>query len=215
MIRTGLFCGVAAPLLWAAVILIAGNLRPGFDHVGQYISELGERGGSHAAFMRYGGFVATGLMHICYSAAFHTIVSRTTGRPGLSLLIAVLVALDGVGRIGAGLFSCEPGCQGPETITQRLHHLSASMAFLSLAAAECVAAMLFRRVPGLRSLGPYSLLSGCAGLLLLGLMLAGGAIHAYVGLIERLASGVLTLWVLVTALRLRISGIEAATAIRH
>ena len=58
--RAGLLCGLVAPLLWAAVIVIAGELRPGFDHVGQYISELGERGSTTETFMRYGGFVATG-----------------------------------------------------------------------------------------------------------------------------------------------------------
>ena len=70
MIRAGLLCGVLAPVLWAAVIIIAGELRPGFDHVGQYISELGERGSSNGFFMRYGGFVATGLLHLGYAAAF-------------------------------------------------------------------------------------------------------------------------------------------------
>jgi len=34
-VRDGLLCGVVAPLLWPVVIVIAGELRPGFDHVGQ------------------------------------------------------------------------------------------------------------------------------------------------------------------------------------
>lgn len=202
MIRIGLLCGVLAPVLWAAVIIIAGELRPGFDHVGQYISELGERGSSTAIFMRYGGFVATGLLHIGYAAAFYATLARLTGRPRLTLLVAVLIALNGLGRIGAGIFACEPGCAAPEVLDQRLHGLSATIAFLAIAAAALLGAILFRRDQRLWPLSVYSFVTGVAGLQFLVLMSASEATHLYTGLYERLASGVLTLWVLVTALRL-------------
>lgn len=121
--RAGLFCGLVAPLLWAAAIVLAGELRPGFDHVSQYISELGERGSSTEIFMRFGGFVASGVLIVGYAAAFHVTVARVTDRPRLTLLVAVLVALNGIGRIGAGIFPCEPGCATPEVFSQRLHGL--------------------------------------------------------------------------------------------
>lgn len=202
MIRIGLLCGVLAPVLWAVVIIIAGELRPGFDHVGQYISELGERGSSTGVFMRYGGFVATGLLHIGYAAAFFATVTRTAGRPRLTLLVAILIALNGLGRIGAGIFACEPGCAAPEVLNQRLHGLSATIAFLSIAAAALLGAILFRGNRRLWPLSTYSLISGAAGLQFLVLMSASEATHAYTGLYERLASGILSLWVLVTAVRL-------------
>lgn len=211
MVRIGLLCGVLAPVLWVAVIIIAGELRPGFDHVGQYISELGERGSSTGVFMRYGGFVATGLLHIGYAAAFYATVTRITGRPRLTLLVAVLIGLNGLGRIGAGVFACEPGCAAPEVIGQRLHSLAATIAFLAIAAATLLAAILFCRDRLLRPLSVYSLATGSAGLLFLALMSASAATHDYTGLYERLASGVLSLWVLVTALRLgRLDGERAA-----
>lgn len=203
MIDAGLLSGLLAPMLWAAMIVISGELRPGFDHVVQYISELGERGSSTEIMMRYGGFVATGLMHVGYALAFHFTVKRATGRPWLTFLVALLIALDGLGRIGAGIFACEPGCAAPEVLSQRLHGLSATVAFLSLAAAALLAALLFRNARRLRSLSAYSLLSGAAGLMFLVLMSASEAEHAHTGLYERLASGVLTLWIFVTALRLR------------
>lgn len=206
LVRGGLACGLAAPALWAAAIVIAGQLRPGFDHVAQYISELGERGSSTEMFMRYGGFVTTGLMLVGFAAAFHAMVARATARPGLTLLVAVLVALDGLGRVGAGLFPCEPGCAAPGNIVQQLHGLSATIAFLAIASAALLGAILFRHDPGLRPLGAYSLMSGCAGLIFLALMSASEATRAYAGLYERLASGVLSLWVFVIAWRLRTRG---------
>lgn len=202
LIRAGLLCGLVAPILWAVVIVVAGALRPGFEHLGQYISELGERGADNAALMRYGGFVATGLLHLGYAAALGATLGRSSRRRALALLVAVLVAMNGLGRIGAGVFSCEPGCEGAESATQRLHHGAASLAFLSIAAAALLGGRLFRGERALQGLAGYSVLSGAAGLLFLALMSAGGALDAYVGLFERLASGVLSLWVLVTALSL-------------
>jgi hypothetical membrane protein len=214
MIRAGLLCGLVAPLLWLAVIVIGGELRPGFDHAGQYISELGERGSSTETFMRYAGFVATGLMHIGYAAAFHATLARLTERPRLTLLVAVLIAANGIGRIGAGFFPCEPGCAAPEVLSQRLHSLSATIAFLAIAAATLLGAILFRRNTQLRPLGAYSLATGCAGLVFLVLMSASEATHVHTGLFERLASGMFTLWVFVTAWRLRTFGFEGMAADR-
>lgn len=202
MIRIGLLCGVLAPVLWAAVIVIAGEFRPDFDHVGQYISELGERGSSTGVFMRYGGFVATGLLHIGYAVAFYAAVTRTAGRLRLTLLVAFLIALNGLGRIGAGIFACEPGCAAPEVLNRRLHGLSATIAFLAIAAAALLGSLLFRRDERLELLSTYSLITGVAGLQFLALMSASEATHVYTGLYERLASGILSLWVLVTAVRL-------------
>lgn len=199
-VRRGLLCGVFAPLLWLAVIVIAGELRPGFDHVGHYISELGERGSATEILMRFGGFVATGVLHVAYAAAFYATLSRISDHWRLTLLVAGLIALNGIGRIGAGLFACEPGCVAPEILTQRLHGLSATLAFLSIAAAAILGAIIFRGDKRLRPLSAYSLGSGFAGLIFLWLMSSSQAAHIFTGLYERLASGVLSLWVLVTAL---------------
>lgn len=199
----GLLCGLVAPVLWAAAIILAGELRPGFDHVSQYISELGERGSATGMFMRVGGFIASGVLIVGYAAAFHATLARLGGSPRLLLPVAVLIAVNGMGRIGAGIFPCEPGCAAPEVLSQRLHSLSATCAFLALAAAALLGSFLFRRDTGLRPLGAYSLASGCAGLVFLVLMSASEVTHAYTGLYERLASGVLTLWVFVTAWSLR------------
>ena len=130
-------------------------------------------------------------------------MNRATHRSWLTLLVAVLIALDGLGRIGAGIFACEPGCAAPDVLSQRLHGLSATIAFLSIAVAALLGAILFRSARRLRPLSAYSLASGCAGLIFLALMSASEATHAYTGLYERLASGVLTLWIFVTALWLR------------
>ena len=46
------------------------------------------------------------------------------------MVAAGLIALDGVGRMDAGVFACDPGCGG-HSLDQELHHTLATVGFLS------------------------------------------------------------------------------------
>jgi len=190
-------CGILGPVLWLSLIGLAGAMRPEFSHVTHYISELGERGSSTEFLMRYGGFGFTGLLYVCFAAAL-----PATFRDGwYPTLAAGLVALDGLGRIGAGVFACDPGCAGHSS-SQALHHLFATLGFSSGILAAVAWGLLFRR----RGWSPlstwYSIGSGILALILLLLMSSSrNPLHAP-GLLEHLATGVLSLWLLVFAARL-------------
>jgi len=198
-LRTGILCGVLAPLLWAAAIAYCGTLRPGFSHFTQYISELGERGSSTELLMRYGAFAATGLMHLAFAAALAVIFRSSR----LGVLAAILLGLNGLARIGAGYFPCDVACEQTGSLGQRMHSLSATVGFLALAVSTVLWSIVFRRTPKLRNLSAYSVASGVLGLAFLVLMAASPEPGAARGLFERLSSGVLSLWILVFALRLR------------
>jgi hypothetical membrane protein len=208
--RIGNLCGVLAPLLWAAVILIAGGLRPGFSHYAQYISELGERGSTTELLMRYGAFIPTGLMHMGFAALLY---ARFRGNR-YAALAAALVALNGLGRIGAGMFPCEVGCAGPHVLlSQKMHRVSAAVGFLAIIGAAVLWGRIFKALESLRGLHVYSIASGALGLVFLMLMSWSGESRAGTGLYERLSSGVLSLWVFVVALRLHVT--SAADAVRR
>jgi len=194
--KLGIMCGVCAPFLWASAITLCGSLRPGYSHVTQYISELGERGSSTELLMRYAGFVPTGAMHVLFAGSLY---SAFKGRR-LASAAALLLALNGVGRIAAGLFPCEAGCGGPRVLlSQKLHTLAAGVGFFALIGASIVWGIILRRRGERRGLGAYSIASGLAGLVFLLLMSSGDESRAGTGLYERLSSGVLSLWVLVFA----------------
>jgi hypothetical protein len=50
---------VAGPILFGVVVTLAAALRPGYSHVTQLISELGETGTGTALLMNVAGFVPT------------------------------------------------------------------------------------------------------------------------------------------------------------
>jgi hypothetical membrane protein len=198
-LRAGILCGALAPLLWASVIVLCGALRPGFSHFTQYISELGERGSSTELLMRYGGFVATGLMHLAFAAALATAFRGSR----LGIVAAILLGLNGLARIAAGFFPCDVGCEETGSLGQRMHSLSAGVGFLALVVSTILWSVVFRRSSRLRTLVAYSVASGVLGLAFLVLMIWSAEHGTARGLFERLSSGVLSLWILVFALRLQ------------
>lgn len=197
--KAGNLCGTLAPLLWAAAIIFCASLRPEYSHFTQYISELGERGSSTEFIMRYAGFLPTGLMHMAFAAFLY--FAFRGGR--LAMIAATLLAINGLARIGAGLFPCEPGCVGPKLLlSQQLHSLSAGIGFFALIGASVTWGIFLRRYRSLRWLSVFSVGCGTAGLVFLLLMIWSAELRAGTGLYERLSSGVLSLWVLVFAARL-------------
>ncbi len=197
--KAGNLCGMLAPLLWASAIIFCGSLRPEYSHFARYISELGERGSSTELVMRYGGFVPTGLMHIAF-AAFLYVAFRGHR---LAMIAAALLAINGIARIGAGVFPCEPGCAGPELLlSQQLHRLSAGIGFFALIGASIVWGIVCTRHRSLRGLSLFSFSCSTAGLVFLLLMMWSAELRAGTGLYERMSSGALSLWVFVFAARL-------------
>jgi hypothetical membrane protein len=197
--KIGNWCGVLAPILWAAAIIFCGSLRPQYNHLTQYVSELGERGSSTEFIMRYAGFVPTGLMHMAFSA----FLCVTFKESRLAALAALLLAVNGLARIGAGIFPCEAGCAEPRLLlSQKLHSLSSGVGFFALIGSSILWGILCRRYKSLHSLSWYSIASGVLGFLFLLLMLRSADSRTGTGLYERLSTGVLSLWVLVFAARL-------------
>jgi hypothetical membrane protein len=197
--RLGNACGMLAPVLWAAAIVYCGSLRPEFSHYRQYISELGERAGSTELLMRYAGFVPTGVMHVAF-AMFLFSVFRCNR---LAAWAALLIAVNGVARVAAGMFPCEVGCTAPHVLLiQQLHSLAATIGFFAFIGAVLLWGIALKRYPGLRDLRAYSFASAALALVFLLLMSWSDATRAGTGLYERLSSGVLSLWLLVFAARL-------------
>lgn len=195
--KIGLLCGILAPILWASAIILCGSRRPEYRHLTQYISELGERGSSTEFLMRYVGFVPTGIMHVAFAASLYAIFRGNR----LSSITAALIALNGLGRIVAGLFPCETGCAGPRVLlSQKLHSLAAGVGFLALIGASILWGIQLKRQKSLRGLSLYSIGTGVCGLVFLLLMSWSAEMRAGTGLYERLSSGVLSLWILVCAL---------------
>ncbi len=190
--------GAAGPVLFATAVVVSGALRPEYSHVTRFMSELGEAGGSRSYLMNYGGFIPTGLLLIGFSVSLF----RSFARTRTSVLGALLVGAFGAGIMAAGVFSCDPGCPHEGLSAQAsAHQIVSYVAFGGGIFAPLVWASCFRRLNQWRSLWVYSLLSGCAAIILLALTGSAVESRALAGVWQRAFISVLFLWCAVVGVR--------------
>jgi hypothetical membrane protein len=212
ILRVGLWCGVVGPIVWLAVLGAAMLARPEFSPVTDYISELGESGSTTELFVRYAGFEFTGLLYVVFAVGAAGLFLGDAGaardssrsRPTHALWpvgAALLVGLDGIGRIGAGVYPCDMGCASVSA-TQELHRLFATIGFCSGVVAALAWGVVARRHAWLRGFANMSTGAGLLTTALLLLMTWRANPYPLTGLYEHLATLVISVWTLALAVRL-------------
>jgi hypothetical membrane protein len=172
--------GTAGPVLFVLVWLVEGALRPGYDPMRHWVSELAL---SDRGWIQITGFLLGGAL----IAAFGLALRRTVRGWGPRL-----ITVAGIALFLAGVFVIDPGLYNPSgsatgsTWHGLLHDVFGPIMFFALAAATIVLSRRFGRVYGLAS-----------GIGMIAFWLAAGALngmdHAGVwspapaGLLQRLA----------------------------
>lgn len=190
--------GLAGPVLFSTLVVVCGALRPEYNHAMQFISELGETGGSHASLMNFAGFIPSGLFLMGFGASLAGLLPRTA----LSAAGALLVAIFGLGISGAGVYSCDPGCPRQNmSVEATLHQVVSIIAFLAGILGLAILAYRFRSLPAWRSLWRYTAASSAAALVLLLVLNASVESRALTGIWQRLFLATLYLWCAVVGVR--------------
>ena len=194
-----LLAGTAGPALFSLAVVIAGALRPGYDHVNQFISELGEAGGSTAALMNFPGFMLSALVML----VFFLVLPSRFSRSAATMIGTILLSVFATSVFFAGAYSCDPGClpDNPST-SQRLHDIASVLAFPAFTLGVVAWGIKFLRLPGWRGFGTYSLVSAALSIVFLVLMVRSEATRDATGLYQRLFLGVLFLWMVSLSIRL-------------
>ena len=191
--------GVLAPLVFILAALAASALHPGYDHLKNFVSELGATGAPAAGIMNFGGFLVYGLLMMAFAWAVH---GGIRADPGGWLGPAVL-ALYGLAYVGVALAPCDAGCQAEvPSLHHRLHLLLGELVLLTAVLGPFTLYARMVKDPEWRSLATLTLLlPGSAWMVLQasGLGIAG-AIR------QRLWLLLLFIWIELVALRLLRSG---------
>ena len=158
--KTLLACGVAGGFGFVAVAAIAGAVRPDYDSVSLPVSMLSLGDGG---WVQISNFVITGLLMIAFAIGLRRVL--VSGRA--SVWGPILIAVNGLGLIGAGVFNVDPGRGYPPgasieamtTMNGYLHTAWSLVAFLSMALACLVFASRFALRSGGRAWATYSVLT--------------------------------------------------------
>ena len=189
-------CGIIGPILYAIVVIILGFLQPGYSHVTQSMSELGEVGAPNAIIMNTAGFPLLGLLMIAFAFGLHRGISEGKG----SKIGPALVALSGAALVITGIFTCDPGCVDVSMvgITHSVFAMISAFAMILAPLALCPRLNRDRLWQGYLY---YSL----ATVIVAGLISAVygfGVFEPWTGALQRISMGVSLLWMEVMAIRL-------------
>ncbi len=88
-VRTAVLGGVAGPVLFTIVTILAAAGTPGYSHAANFVSELGVPGAPHAPAINYAGFVPAGLL----LGAFGLALGRTPPPERFRWVVSLLVTV--------------------------------------------------------------------------------------------------------------------------
>ena len=109
--------------------LVAGMLTPNYNHMSQYISELGASGAPTEVFVRFVGFLPAGLALLVFAISAYFAAPRSF----LARIGFLGVALYTVGYLVAVVYPCDLGCRPEEpSVSQILHNLAGLVSYLLL-----------------------------------------------------------------------------------
>lgn len=103
-----------------AMLVIGGANFPGYDHVSQFISELGATGAPHSFEVSWYGFAPIGVLMIVFAVCAWLAAPRSI----LFVLGLLGIVVYAVGYVGTAAYPCDYGCR-PEnpTPTHEMHLL--------------------------------------------------------------------------------------------
>lgn len=187
-------------LAMLALVLLGGAMTPEYNHVSQFISELGARGAALEYPVRFAGFLPAGVFMCLFAVGAYRILPRSA-----TLSFALLgIFLYAAGYIAAGFFPCDFGCRPEQpSVSQLLHNAFGMVGYLLAPAFLAAVGLAARNWPNGRGLMWLS--HGCAVAALLGLM-AFSPESGFVGIAQRVIET--SVWVCTLALAWRVRAVD-------
>ena len=189
-------CAVLSLLILAGATVVGGLAYPGYDHLRQYISELGAVGAPTGSAVSL-AFIASGAL----LTGFWLICAILFRESRLAVLGFGLSALNGLGLFFGGVFQCDFECSlaspSPEAL---LHDVLGGLGYLCGVIGVLVVGLAWRNRPDRRGLFRLSLLCGVPAALTVWLIHPG---FEWYGAAQRILELALAIWTVGVALEVR------------
>ena len=192
-------CGVLSLLVLAAATIAGGMAYPGgYNHLTQYISELGATGAPTSQAVSLAFMVSGSLL-----AAFWLLCAGLFPRSVLSILGFGLSALNGVGLLLGGVFRCDFECSTADLSPAAvLHDVFGGVGYLCGIVGVFLLGIASRGWPLGRGLFGLSLICGIPAALAIWLIHPDFEWH---GAAQRIVEIALAVWTMAVALRVQTS----------
>lgn len=187
--------GLVAPVMFWIISITAGLIRPGYNPIRQFGSELGI--GPHA-WLQNTNFILFGVLELAFAYGLHRGINHGQG----SRIGPALLALGAMAMLLVGIF---PMSIGPHTLHGSIHARAAQVLYYALPLAFLVMAPRLSDDRPWRGYSPYSVMLGIIAFMLATLLVWGFGptwLVTRMGLVQRLLFAVAFGWLEILALRL-------------
>lgn len=190
--------GIAGPILFTTIAIIGAYLRPDYEHLHNFISELGATNTNNEVLMNYGGFILSGFLFCCFSISLLLIVPKGL----IAKFGAYLILIFGMGMTLAGIFSCDAGCPQIGSLESTIHDRVSAVTFFSAIIGIVLLGISFRKSSILKAISLYTILSGLLSAILLAVMINSFETRVFTGLWQRLLLLSIFIWTAIVAYRI-------------
>ena len=200
MQRMLLVCGMLIPVMYIALYVIGGALRPGYNHISDSVSELLSPGAPNKTLLTVIQ-VTYALLHVLYGIGVLQFVQGSEHNALLGRIGAWAIMAVGVATIGTAIFP-QDAAGTPATVPGQVHKV---LVFGALIPFSILSTLLVGIWFGRAGIAPgftvYSFITVGAIVLMGGI---GGATAEtpYAGLVERIAAIVIHQWLFILAVKL-------------
>ena len=189
-------CAILSLLILAGATAWGGSVYPGYDHLRQYISELGATGAATGAAVSVAFMVSGALL-----TAFWLLCIGLFARSPLTIIGFGLSALNGLGLFFGGVFPCDFQCSlASPSPAAMLHELLGGIGYLCGIVGVLVVGLAMRNRPGGRALFSLALICGVPAAATIWLIHPG---FEFYGAAQRVVEVALAVWTLAVAFHVR------------
>lgn len=157
------FCVIVFGLaVLLAAVIWGGAVYPGYDHARQFMSELGATGAVTQSTVNAWGYIPNGALITIFSLLAAWILRRSALAVGACLLLAG----NGVGMMGAGIYPCDFECSRSDpSAAAQLHDLFGGLGYLCAIVGVGLAALWAWKnsAPWLATIGLIALIVSIVG----------------------------------------------------
>jgi hypothetical membrane protein len=207
--RLLLLGGIAAPIVMVVIILIVGQMTPGYNPVAETVSQSATPTSPYAA-VQNGGFVFYGLLMIGVARGFYLRLRYLLQ----AKVVTVFLTIHGIGAIFMAIFADSPDFPGKVFTDDIWHNIFSSVSYSALLLGMLIFARMARKDTALRGVAILGLAVIFFNLPLPMVTLID-PLKPVSGLLQRLFITSSFLWLILTSLslyKMTLSGLKPVTS---
>jgi len=190
--------GLFGPIIFSFVLYIIGYYMPNYNHITQYMSELGAVNAPYALFINIFGFSIIGINIILFSLGLDDSIENNNSLFKYKFPI-LLLTLSGFSFILLGIFPCDPNCMAI-SIIGKIHGIFAGLAQFLLIFGVLFLKSRFENDSNWKKYSKYTLVIGILSLFL-AILYKSNVFSNHIGLMQRISFGLPLLWIELTSIK--------------